>query len=67
MNRIIDITFYLLTQFVEKYLRKYQSKLAHNKIDTHVELEQSILCGNTIKSDDIVERQEGFCSRTARK
>ena len=50
-----------------EYLRKYRSELARNEIDTHAELEQSILCGSIIRSDDTVERQEGICSRIVRR
>ena len=31
------------------------------------ELEQSILCGNTVQADSTVDRRRGICSRTARK
>ena len=49
-----------------EYLRKYRSELARNEIDTQVELEQSILCGSTIRPDGTVERREGIRSRRAK-
>ena len=56
INRIIGVISYLIAKFVEKYLRKYKSKLAHNKIDTQAKLEQSILYKSTIRFDGIVKR-----------
>ena len=41
-----------------EYLCKYQSKQVQNEIDTQAELEQSILCGSTIRPNDTVERQK---------
>ena len=48
-----------------EYLRKYRSELARNEIDTQAELEQSNLCGSTIRPDGTVERREEICLRTA--
>lgn len=39
INKILGITSYLLTQFIEGYLHIHWPKLARNKIDTQAELE----------------------------
>ena len=50
-----------------EYLRTHRSELGDNEIDTQAELERSILCGSTIRSDGTIERRMGIRSRTARK
>ena len=56
INKIIGLTSYSLAEFVEEYLRKYWSELAHNEIDMQAELEQSILYGSTIRPDHTIEQ-----------
>lgn len=50
-----------------KYLHIHQSELRDNEIDMEAKLEQSILCGSTIRFNSIIERYMRICSRTVRK
>ncbi len=50
-----------------EYLHTNQSELAPEELDTPAELEQSILCGRTIRSDGSIDRRSKIRSRTARK
>ena len=52
---------------MEEYLRTQRPELAQTKIDTQEELEQSILCRSTTRTDGTVDRRAGICLRTPRK
>ncbi len=41
---------------MSEYLRTNQSELASEELDTPEELEQSILCSSTIRSDESIDR-----------
>lgn len=64
---MLDITFDLFVQFIGKYLRKYRSKLACNKIDMQIKLKQSILCRSIIQFDNTIKHWKRICSKTAKK
>ena len=67
INMELGITSYSLAQYVGEYLHKYRPELAPNEIDTQEKLEETILCGSTIRPDGIIDRRAGICSRIARR
>ena len=67
INKIIGVTSYSLAQYVGEYLRQHRPELARNEIDTQAALEESILCGSTVRDDGTIDCRVGICSRTARK
>lgn len=67
INTSLNKTSYTFTQFIGKYIYRYQPKLANNKIKIQEQLEKAILYRSKTWSNKTIDCQARIYLKTARK